>query len=168
MDGTASEPRAKRIEFTYNSSLIAIPDTRPGKTDPWHKKITPRVTLRVVLGDDQEYEVDGYVNFYLVRGDSALIPQDIKDRLGAAAADAGRWYIERWEDNTGGSDVRVRDGNGELRILRWRAGVGAFALGSAAGPRAPGASPADLAPAIPVTWGELLRLYRTSSYALRR
>jgi len=160
VDGTAGEPRAKRIELNYNSLLISIPDTRPGKTDPWHKKITPRVALRVVLGNDQEYEIDGYVNFYLVRGDSALIPPELKER--GFGPDLGRWYIERWEDNTGGSEggsAVIRDGNGTV-VTRAHAGVLALASALARGPIAPVPPRDQLAPVAQVSWGTLQRMFR--------
>ena len=38
-----------------------------------------------------------------MRGDSALIPQQLKDR--GFGPDPNRWYIERWEDKTGGNQA---------------------------------------------------------------
>ena len=98
VDGSAAEPRAKRIDLDFNSTLIPIADPRPGKTDPWHKEITTKVNLQAYVGD-AIIDVDGDVTFYLVRGDSALIPQTLKDR--GFLPDRGRWYIEGWEDKTG-------------------------------------------------------------------
>src|SRR5206468_624850 len=97
VDGSATEPRAKRITLEYGSSLIAIPDTRPGKIAPWHQQITTPVILRAELVDGT-WDVEGNVTFYLVRGDSALIPKDLQER--GFGPNQGHWYIERWEDNT--------------------------------------------------------------------
>src|SRR5438046_2229938 len=60
VDGSATEPRAKRIELEYGSSLIAIPDERPGKTFPWHQQITTPVILRAELSDGI-WDVEGNV-----------------------------------------------------------------------------------------------------------
>jgi len=40
----------------------------------------------------------GFANFFMVRGDSALIPADLAAR--GFRPDSTRWYIERWEDDT--------------------------------------------------------------------
>ena len=100
VDGTATEPRVKRIELEFSNSLVPIGDQRPGKIAPWHKQITTGVVLRADLGD-AIWDVHGDVTFYLVRADSALIPQELLDR-GFSAKDT-RWYIERWEDRTDAS-----------------------------------------------------------------
>ena len=42
-----------------------------------------------------EQSISGYVNFFLVRGDSAGVPADV-----SAPHDSTRWYVERWEDDT--------------------------------------------------------------------
>src|SRR5262245_43953303 len=34
--GTASEPPANKITLDYATDIVARPDSRPGKTDPWH------------------------------------------------------------------------------------------------------------------------------------
>ncbi len=106
VDGSATEPRAKRIDLDFSTSLIPIADPRPGKTDPWHKEITTKVNLKADLGD-AIFDVNGDVTFYLVRGDSAVIPQVLKER--GFLPDRGRWYLEGWEDKTtdGASHVMI-------------------------------------------------------------
>jgi hypothetical protein len=64
--------------------------------EPWHQQIVAGVHLRIDTGE-QEFNVEGLATFYLVRGDSALIPTDTGLR-----ADSTRWWIERWEDATDG------------------------------------------------------------------
>jgi len=97
VDGSAAEPRAKRIDLDFSSTLRALPDQRPGKTSPWHKQVNTGVVLRAELADDI-WLVQGDVTFYLTRGDSAQIPKVLKDR--GFTQDSRRWYIERWEDKT--------------------------------------------------------------------
>ena len=60
--------------------------------------------------------VNGNTTFYLVRGDSAQIPPDLKAR--GFVPDATRWYIERYEDktDTGG-------GQGNSSALRAPSGI---------------------------------------------
>jgi len=142
-DGTADHPRARRIDLTYGSALVPIPDQRPGKTDPFHKEITTRVVLKADLGSEVWF-VDGDVTFFLVRGDSAVIPQELKDR--GFTADPKRWYIERWEDHTSTPGS-----------------------GSATSPSTPVARPAAANPAalrdgpyeVHATWAELKNVFRT-------
>jgi hypothetical protein len=94
--GSATEPAASTITLTFNSTLTPQPDLRPGKTYPVHQSINiSSLTLIVQKPDGTGYQVSGGALFYLVRGDSALIPSDINLR-----PDANRWYIERWEDQT--------------------------------------------------------------------
>ena len=50
------------------NQLTPIPDPRPNKPDPWHKEIQTRVTLRVDLGDPTPIQIDGDLNFFVVRG----------------------------------------------------------------------------------------------------
>ena len=57
-----------------------------------------------------DFQVTGAAGFFLVRGDSALIPPELIAK--GVGPDPGRWYVERWEDETGGSDgatARVAD-----------------------------------------------------------
>lgn len=168
VDGGASEPRAKRIEMTFvNQPLIPIPDTRPDRPDPWYKLVQTRVRLTVELAEPTPIQIDGDVNFFLVRGDSAQIPLELQPRL---KPDPGRWYIQRWEDKTGGGSRVVAT----LRALAL-AEARARARGATAGTRdgrgglltSPGLAPH--APVTPqaasavesgFTWGTLFRLFR--------
>lgn len=95
--GTPSDPPATNITFEYTSDLVAVPDARPGKDPGWHKQIRAQVSLRIIVGESTT-EVTGPGLFYLVRGDSAAIPQELVDR--GFKPDANRWWIERWEDET--------------------------------------------------------------------
>ncbi|MEO5617021.1 MAG: hypothetical protein ABIS67_04565, partial [Candidatus Eisenbacteria bacterium] len=62
-----------------------------------HQEIKRNVVLSIDSGD-QAFRITGAARFFVVRGDSALIPDDLVQR--GFTADANRWYIERWEDET--------------------------------------------------------------------
>ena len=97
--GSASEPPASNITLIFAGDLKATQDFRPGKEEPWHQQIQiPNLTLTVTKTDGSGLQVTGGALFYLVRGDSATIPQELKDK--GFGPDVNRWYIERWEDQT--------------------------------------------------------------------
>jgi hypothetical protein len=89
------EPPAQRIVLYFDASPAALPDGRPGKASPWHQQVRTSVDLTVDTGPDL-YRILGYARFFVVRGDSARIPADL-----GIQPDSKRWYIERWEDETG-------------------------------------------------------------------
>jgi hypothetical protein len=62
----------------------------------WHKNI--RTTVSLLLEGNGPREFVGHATFYVVRGDSALIPDDLKAR--GFKQDSTRWYIRRWDDDT--------------------------------------------------------------------
>ena len=134
--GNASEPAASNISLVFDGNLFAQPDLRAGKTSEWHKQIQiSNLTLTIIKGDGSGLRVTGGALFYLVSGDSAAIPQELTD-LGLKP-DAGRWFIERWEDQTN---------NG---------GVPAAVLAGDAG-----AIPAKALPTRKPTWCSIKSLYR--------
>lgn len=99
--GTADHDPASDIELDLDKTLIALNDDRPGKTAPWHYSIRTKVNLKVTIdrGSGPEVnEVNGYAKFYIVRGDSAVIPRELAAR--GFGPDPNRWWIERWEDET--------------------------------------------------------------------
>ncbi len=149
--GGSAEPRANSISLTLDATLNPMPDTRPGKNSTWHKEIVTGVDLSIKT-DAQEYRIQGNARFFVVRGDSAVIPAEL-----GLAPDAKRWWIERWNDET-------------------MQGVGARAAGTA------GAGPAaiftvhsvqritrdaagrrvvvnDAVPSQQLTWGQLMAIY---------
>jgi hypothetical protein len=99
--GTPSQPPATSITLDYTQDLTTTIDPRPGKANAWHALVTAQVNLRVFLSDGG-YEVRGPAYFYAVRGDSALIPDELK-QIGFKS-DSTRWYLELWVDGTLGSD----------------------------------------------------------------
>jgi len=97
--GSASEPAASSISLIFDGDLRAEPDYRDGKNARWHQQIQiATLTLTINKSDGSAVRVTGGALFYLVRGDSALIPQELIDR--GFKSDSTRWYMERWEDQT--------------------------------------------------------------------
>jgi hypothetical protein len=99
--GNADHEAASEIQLDFDKTLIPLNDDRPGKDPYWHQSIRTRVDLKVTLdrgAGPEVNEVHGYAKFYLVRGDSAVIPKELVDR--GFKPDPNRWWIERWEDET--------------------------------------------------------------------
>jgi hypothetical protein len=95
--GSATEPPASRITLDFENTLREFADSRPGKDPRYHKEIRAEVNLRVNRGEST-FEVRGPGLFFLVRGDSAAIPEELQAR--GFGPDSTRWYIERWVDET--------------------------------------------------------------------
>jgi hypothetical protein len=90
--GDANQPRATYASCLLDRNFRVTDDPRPGKTSPWHRLIRTSATVLVVT-EAGEQSISGYVNFFLVRGDSAAV-------TGPGVRDSTRWYVERWEDDT--------------------------------------------------------------------
>jgi hypothetical protein len=165
--GKADEPPANRIVLDFSSDLVAIPDSRPGKTYPWHQVIQTSVTLSVDT-DNESFRVTGDARFFLVRGDSAVIPPDL-----GADKDETRFYIERWEDFTGGGSLAAvalermaargtsdaRAASPAVVAARSRSAGGADGTVRPAPPGVAAARP-EAAHPFQVSWKYLKRLYR--------
>ena len=105
--GSAAEPPASSIRLSFDRNFLVYPDRYylryPDNTqrDPagiWHKEIRTTVTLQIGTDDGNSLEIKGHATFYMVRGDSALIPEEM--RLKGFGPDPSRWYIRRWDDDT--------------------------------------------------------------------
>ena len=95
--GSAQARPASYVALDMEDDPPALPDDRPGKSPRWHRRIeTPFVA--VVEAPGRQFRVFGIERFYFVRGDSACIPQELRDR--GYVPDSTRWWIERWEDNS--------------------------------------------------------------------
>jgi hypothetical protein len=92
--GGAASPAA-RISLVLDATLYPLPDSRRGKDPKWHKEVPTSVNLTIETEEGVQYNVTGNATFFVVRGDSALIPSELSLR-----PDSTRWYIERWEDYT--------------------------------------------------------------------
>jgi hypothetical protein len=93
--GSATEPAADYITFLMDPALADVPDPRPGKDPRWHRLVSTRLTVGIRLSTG-DYRVSGVANFFLARGDSARIPQELRDQ--GMGPDSARWWIERWDD----------------------------------------------------------------------
>lgn len=95
--GSADRPPAAKITLNFDGSLRPQSDPRPNHPDSLYKTIRTSVDLKVDVEDGNVLEVTGHALFFLVRGDVALIPQELKSRIPPSR---NRWWIERWEDET--------------------------------------------------------------------
>lgn len=150
--GGGTSPPANNITLQLDQNLIPQPDDRAGKQDTtYHQMVITSVVLRIDT-DEEDFEVTGTARFFVIRGDSALIPEEIIER--GILPDKGRWFIERWEDETLGSIA-----NSAYRARRARA------LGAPppvpSGARAPGVQAAQDLP-LDVTWGFVKSVFHPS------
>lgn len=129
--GGGTSPPANSITLQLDQNLIPGADSREGKSDTtYFQEISTSVVLRIDT-DEEDFQVTGQARFFLVRGDSALIPTELIAR--GFGPDPGRWYIQRWEDETVGPA-------GAYSALRQRREGGLSALPR--GPGKPGETPA--------------------------
>jgi hypothetical protein len=87
--------RIRGIRLDFAGKLVALPDPRPGKTATWHQVVSARTRMMLVERGGHLQWIDEGVAFFLVRGDSALIPPDLAAE--GFRPDTSRWFIERWE-----------------------------------------------------------------------
>jgi hypothetical protein len=86
---------ATSIVLNLDPTLLALADSRPGKNPRWHREIVTSVDLIVRVEDGTEYRILGNARFFVVRGDSALIPPEL-----GVGPDSTRWYVDQWNDET--------------------------------------------------------------------
>ena len=95
--GTPSQPPATSITLDYTQDPDVQADPRPGMNPAWHQMITLQTLLRVSLTDGI-IEIRGPIDFYVTRGDSAHIPDDLA--AAGAPRDSTRWWVDRWVDRS--------------------------------------------------------------------
>jgi hypothetical protein len=85
------------IQMTLDRNFLVYPDPwyPSDSTGRWHKNVRSTLTL---LADGGAIEITGHANFYMVRGDSASIPEEL-----GVSPDSTVWYLRRWDDETGES-----------------------------------------------------------------
>jgi len=96
--GSTDKQAAASITLALDPNFRVQRDPRPGKDPRWHKTIRTNVQLTILDVDQVRTDVSGTSLFFLVRGDSALIPLELVDR--GFGPDSTRWYIDRWEDES--------------------------------------------------------------------
>jgi hypothetical protein len=156
--GSATEPAATSIRLTFDKNFFVYADPFfvyypvPDNTvfrDPSgrrHKSIRTTVSLRIEIDDGSSLEIDGHATFYMVRGDSALIPDDLKAK--GFKPDSTRWYIRQWDDETAtGGTVALARATGPGRVA-----------GPGDARRLPGLH--DTQPSQVASWGAIKAYYR--------
>jgi len=101
LGGSADQPPASTIQLQLDKNFFVRPDENFLDTDlagRWHKTIRTQVILNITTSDGNLIEVSGAARFYMVRGDFALIPDELKER--GFGPDSTRWYIRRYDDET--------------------------------------------------------------------
>ena len=96
--------------------------------------------LTIKTEGNTEYRITGNARFFVVRGDSALIPQELSFR-----PDSNRWYIDQWRDET------LQGVGGTLLA---RSAARAWGAGSLRAPQ-----DATVPSAFDMSWGKLNALY---------
>ena len=99
--GSADQPAASSIRLSLEKTFLVYADPTFLAWDQrgrWHKNIRTQVVLNIQTGDGNAIDISGAANFYMVRGDSAVIPPDLQAR--GFGPDSNRWYIRRWDDET--------------------------------------------------------------------
>lgn len=92
----ASKAAATNIVLVLDKTFTEFRDPREGKDDfTRFRAIRTQVQLNITDENGAQTNVTGKALFFLVRGDSARIP----DELGLGP-DVNRWYVNRWEDET--------------------------------------------------------------------
>jgi hypothetical protein len=158
--GGGSAPPATSITLNLDPTLRPLPDSRLGKDPKWHKEIVTTVDLTIKVEGDQQYRIMGNARFYVVRGDSALIPAEL-----GFPPDSNRWYIDQWNDETltgAGLAALLQTGPGGLRAMASGRQTAASAVADAPpGARAPRLPAAALYPTpdYAMSWGQLVALY---------
>jgi hypothetical protein len=153
--GGGSAAPATSITLALDPTLRALPDSRPGKNPRWHNEIVTSVDLSIKTEDGSEYRIQGNARFFVVRGDSAMIPKEL-----GFGPDSTRWYIDQWHDETlQGSAAMAPDpaGSGALLATRPFGRVTVSAAGSA--PRRAIAPAALTSQPFEMSWGKLNALY---------
>lgn len=99
-DSTHTPPA--KITLAFDRTLVPLSDPRPAHANRWHHFIRTHVDLNLIQdaggGSTGTKQVQGLAAFYLVRGDSAQIPEALAAK--GVKPDSTRWYIERMEDET--------------------------------------------------------------------
>jgi hypothetical protein len=136
--GGGPTPRATSVVLLLDPTLRVLPDSRLGKDPAWHKEILSAVDFTLRTEDGAEYRLAGNARFFVVRGDSAVIPADLVTE--GVVPDSTRWYIDQWHDETlQGAGLRASPADLQAPL-----------------------------PARNSTWGQILALYRPPPVLARR
>src|SRR5688572_12472461 len=76
--GDSQAPPANRITLDWLQPLRAVNDTRVGKHPRWHQEVATAFRLDIDT-DGEDFTLTGTSRFFCVRGDSALLPEELID-----------------------------------------------------------------------------------------
>jgi hypothetical protein len=96
--GNPSHPAVTEVSLAFDD-LHVMADPRPGKSPRWHKSVRARMVLDLALDGGGGISLTSDPWFFVVRGDSATVPEDLLDQ--GVVPDSTHWYLERWEEPTG-------------------------------------------------------------------
>ncbi len=91
--GAQGAPVPGLIQLDFPTLLAATPDPRPGHAARWHQVVAGTFRLALSGAGVRPETLTGDATFYLVRGDSAAIPEDLL--AAGVTPDSTRWYFER-------------------------------------------------------------------------
>jgi hypothetical protein len=131
-DQSILQPGATRITLQLNGATIADDPDHADSTAHYRRAIVPSLDATVELSDGTVYELSSLQEFYLVRGDAAVL-------TATEGARSDRWYLRRWEDHA--TALALRQVPGRSRT-------------------ATGVEPSRWLPARPASWGSLRGRYR--------
>jgi hypothetical protein len=161
--GSADQPPASAVRLTLDPNFYVFPDPNYVQWDPtgiWHKNIRTQIVINIQTGDGNAIDISGAARFYLVRGDSAVIPEEL--RLLGFGPDPNRWYIRRLDDETAQGEP-----GGFAARSAWRTVDGARAVGRVAWTPSTSLSAGRTAmpaafgdPPLIVSWGYVKAYYR--------
>lgn len=87
------QPRVTMIELSLDGAQFVDDPAKPD-SGAWYKYvIVPRVRLDLTMADLREFSIDAPHDFYLVRGDAAVLDASQEART-------DRWYVRRWDDKS--------------------------------------------------------------------
>jgi hypothetical protein len=161
--GSADQPPASSIRLSLDKNFFVYPDPDFARTDPQgraHTNIRTQVVLQIQTGDGSSIDISGAANFYMVRGDSAVIPAELTAR--GFGPDPNRWYIRKWVDQDAGGGLAARRVDGAWLAARRSPGVSAAATSPAAGRRMTVTAAAQDFPMV-ASWGYAKEYYRRMS-----
>jgi hypothetical protein len=91
--GGTFQPAAVRIDLELPFTQELDDPFHPDSIEHYRLVAVPRLLLDIGLSDERGFNVDAPHDFYLVRGDAAVLDD-------AQEARADRWYVYRWDDRS--------------------------------------------------------------------
>ena len=106
--GTPEHPPAAEVSLRFDGNLLPQRDPRPGYVDSLFKTIRTSLEMSVVWQDGTLEETTGHALFFVARGDTVLVPEDLVRR--GLKSDRSRWWMTRWDDQTIASEMPMAAG----------------------------------------------------------